>query len=109
MQLAIRPKIMARQLPLNDSCRIVRPYHALQHATDGTDPNDPARMGQKSTTISTPGGDWRALFSDPRLELSLQYCMKLKVHPDNPSHRFAFIMDRHKDIVFLLGRAYPAI
>ena len=25
------------QLPLDDCCRLVLPYHAVQHATDGTD------------------------------------------------------------------------
>ena len=28
------------------------PYHAVNHATDGTDPCDPPRKGAKSTTTS---------------------------------------------------------
>ena len=35
------------QLPLDDCCRLMLPYHALKHATDGTDPRDPDRMGAK--------------------------------------------------------------
>ena len=42
MPLAIRLKIMARYeeaaASLDDCCRVVLPYHAIQHATDGTDP-----------------------------------------------------------------------
>ena len=34
------------QLPLYDCCRLVLPYHAVKHATDGTDPCDPPRMGR---------------------------------------------------------------
>ena len=40
--LGIRPKIMARYedaaVSLDDCCRLVLPYHAVQHATDETDP-----------------------------------------------------------------------
>ena len=32
------PDTRRLRLPLDDCCRLVLPYHALQHATDGTDP-----------------------------------------------------------------------
>ena len=32
------PDTRRLQLPLDDCCRLVLPYHAIQHATDGTDP-----------------------------------------------------------------------
>ena len=31
------PDTRRPQLPLDDCCRLVLPYHAIQHATDGTD------------------------------------------------------------------------
>ena len=42
--------------PLEDyvhlACRLVLPYDAVQHATDGTDPSEPPRMGGGNTTTS---------------------------------------------------------
>ena len=32
------PDTRRLQLPLDDCCRLVLPYHAKQHVTDGTDP-----------------------------------------------------------------------
>ena len=32
------PDTRRLQLPLDDCCRLVLPYHAIQHATDGTNP-----------------------------------------------------------------------
>ena len=32
------PDTRRLQLPLDGCCRLVLPYHAVQHATDGTDP-----------------------------------------------------------------------
>ena len=32
------PDTRRLQLPMDDCCRLVLTYHALQHATDGTDP-----------------------------------------------------------------------
>ena len=43
------PDTKRLQLPLDDCCRLVLPYHAVQHATDGT---DPPRIRAKSTTTS---------------------------------------------------------
>ena len=43
---------------MDDCCRQVLPYHAVKHATEGTDPNHPPQMGAESTTtrnhLSTP-------------------------------------------------------
>ena len=64
MPLEIRPKNMARQVEaavsFNDCKRLVLPYHAVRHATDETNPNDPPpRMGAKSTTHSDhPSTQW---------------------------------------------------
>ena len=44
------PNTWRLQLPLDDCYRLVLPYHALQHAVDGTDPSDPPRMEAKKTT-----------------------------------------------------------
>ena len=41
------PDTRRLQLPLDECFRLVLPYHVIQHATDGTDPNDPPRMGGK--------------------------------------------------------------
>ena len=49
------PLSSARIVPrvtMDDCCRLVLLYHAVQHATDRTIPNDPPRMGAKSTTTS---------------------------------------------------------
>ena len=46
------PNTWRLQLPLDDFCRLVIPYDAIKHATDGTDPCDPPRMGAKITTTS---------------------------------------------------------
>ena len=40
------------QLFLDGCYRLVLPYQAFQHAIDGTDPGDPRRLSEKSTTTS---------------------------------------------------------
>ena len=46
------PDTWRLQLPLDDCCKLVLPYHAVQQATDGTDSSDVPKMGAKSTTTS---------------------------------------------------------
>ena len=54
-QAALRlwPDTRREQLPLDDCCRLVLPYNAV-HSIQQTQqiPNDPPRMGAKSTTTS---------------------------------------------------------
>ena len=38
---------------MDDCCRLVLPYHAAKHATDGTDPCDPPRNGGAKGTTTT--------------------------------------------------------
>ena len=47
------PDMKRLQLPLDDCCRVVLPYNAV-HSIQQTEqiPNDPPRMGAKSTTTS---------------------------------------------------------
>ena len=46
------PNTWRLQLLLDDCCRLVPPYHVVQHATDRTHPCDPPRMEAKRTTTS---------------------------------------------------------
>ena len=64
MPRRLRPNTRRLQLPLDDCCRLMISFNA-EHSIQQTDqiPNDPPRMGAKSTTTSNHPSTPKELFS----------------------------------------------